>query len=115
MRAVPAAAASAKINARSPVTRPADGLVTGAQPWKAPDLLRAGHHEQHAARPVEHRVRQRHPPVALIGLRQRDIEIGFYEDRIAGHQRCGVTVRPESQMHEIETAGVPANVPSPAP
>ena len=76
--------------------------ITVAQAQQHPSLFLAGYNPQNAARTIEHRVGQRHPPPFLIGLRQRNVCVGDVEHWVAGHQRSRVTVSAEAQVHEVE-------------
>ena len=79
-----------------------DGWIAVAQAHERSSLLTAGHQPQHAPGPVDDREGQRHPAPALVGAGHRDVRVGDIEDRISRHQRCGVAVRAEAEMNEVE-------------
>ena len=47
-------------------------------------------------------VGQCHAAPPLVGPGQRDVCVGNVEDRISGHKRRRVAVRPQSQVDEVE-------------
>ena len=52
--------------------------------------------------PVEDRVRQRHPPPALVDARHGHVGIGNLQYRVAGDKRGGVPVGAEAEVDQIE-------------
>ena len=57
----------------------------------------------------ERGVGERHPAVALVGTGRGDEPVGLAEHRVAGHERRGVTVVAEAEVHDVEhAAGVVA-------
>ena len=81
----PAAAASARTSCCAVRTRPAGiDLVAGEQPRERVALVVAGDEPQRLSRPVERRVRERHPPVPLVRAGDRDLAVAYCEHRVSG-------------------------------
>ena len=48
------------------------------------------------------RIGQRHSPAALVDAGHRDVCVRDFEHRISRHQRCGVAVRAEAEVDQIQ-------------
>ncbi len=98
-----AASRSARIVALSARTRPPGMARLPARSCaSAADFVGAGDHPQDVSRTIDDRIRQRHPAPALIRARYGNVCIGHVEHRIAGHQRRGVAIGAEPEVHQVE-------------
>src|SRR5215470_18024080 len=83
-------------------TRRGNGRIAVAQSHQRSGLLTAGHYPQRAPGPVDNGEGQRHSTPALVGTAHGDIRLDDIENRVSRHQRWGVAVRSEAEMHEVE-------------
>ena len=79
-----------------------NGRIAMPQPDEHVRLVLAGDQPEHASRPIENWIGQRHPPSALVRFGQRHISVPDVEHRIARHQRSGVPVQTQTEVDEIE-------------
>ena len=79
-----------------------NGRIGGSQPREHGGFGCASCQPEDFSRAVDDWISQRHPPPTLIFSRDCHIAIRHFENRIAGNERCGVTVGAETQMNQIE-------------
>ena len=105
------ASRSATTHASARVTRTAGAPSADAveQLGEPRGLARAGHEPQPPPRAVERRQRQRHAAQALVFAAQRHVAVRDLEHRVARHERGGVAVGAEAELHEVERSGGPAS------
>ncbi len=65
----------------------------------------ARHEPEDLPRAIQRGVRQRHTRPPLVDAGDRDVAIQRREDGIAGHERGGVSIGAEPEVHEIELIG----------
>ena len=71
-----------------------DGRISFAQADEHSNFIIPGDQPKDAPGTIEDRVGQRQPASPLIDPGHGNVGVGDLEDRIAGHQRSGVPIRP---------------------